>query len=77
MRSLGDRDARPVPHTEPGSRELWLEFQDENGQLGREKFDMVVLSVGMEISDSVRELGNRLGVALDKYGFCHHVRLST
>ncbi len=63
-------------YEEPGSQELWLEFQDENGQLAREKFDMVVLSVGMEISDSVRELGNRLGVALDKYGFCHHVRFN-
>ena len=31
---------------------------------------MVVLSVGMEISEGVRELGRRLGVELDEYGFC-------
>ncbi len=36
-----------------------------------EEFDMVVLSVGMEISDKVRELGRNLGVELDDYGFCH------
>jgi heterodisulfide reductase subunit A-like polyferredoxin len=36
-----------------------------------EAFDLVVLSVGMEISQSVRELGRRLGVELDNYGFCH------
>jgi heterodisulfide reductase subunit A-like polyferredoxin len=36
-----------------------------------EKFDLVVLSVGMEISDSVKALGAQLGVELDDYGFCH------
>ena len=32
---------------------------------------MVVLSVGMEMSDSVKDLGARLGIELDEYGFCH------
>jgi len=36
-----------------------------------EEFDLVVLSVGMEISDDVKTLGRRLGVELDSYGFCH------
>jgi len=36
-----------------------------------EEFDLVVLSVGMEISNSVKELGRQLGIALDEYGFCH------
>jgi heterodisulfide reductase subunit A-like polyferredoxin len=36
-----------------------------------EEFDLVVLSVGMEISDSVQELGRNLGIELDSYGFCH------
>ena len=44
---------------------------DLRSQVIEETFDMVVLSVGMEISQSVRELGERLGVALDEYGFCH------
>jgi len=35
-----------------------------------EEFDLVVLSVGMEISEGVRELGRRLGVELDEHGFC-------
>jgi len=39
-----------------------------------EEFDLVVLSVGMEISESVRELGRRLGIELDDYGFCHTVQ---
>ncbi len=36
-----------------------------------EEFDLVVLSVGMEISESVKDLGRRLGIKLDPYGFCH------
>jgi heterodisulfide reductase subunit A-like polyferredoxin len=34
-------------------------------------FDLVVLSVGMEISDAVKKLGHDLGIELDAYGFCH------
>jgi heterodisulfide reductase subunit A-like polyferredoxin len=33
-------------------------------------FDLVVLSVGMEISSSVKKLAQDLGIALDDYGFC-------
>jgi heterodisulfide reductase subunit A-like polyferredoxin len=40
-------------------------------QLVQEEFDLVVLSVGMEISESVKTLGRRLGIELDNYGFCH------
>ncbi|MCJ7824666.1 MAG: FAD-dependent oxidoreductase, partial [Anaerolineales bacterium] len=39
-------------------------------QITAEEFDLVVLSVGMEVSDSVQELGHRLGIDLDNYGFC-------
>ena len=39
-----------------------------------EEFDLVVLSVGMEIAPEVRELGRRLGIELDDYGFCHTVQ---
>jgi heterodisulfide reductase subunit A-like polyferredoxin len=35
-----------------------------------EEFDLVVLSVGMEMSADVRELGRRLGIELDQAGFC-------
>jgi heterodisulfide reductase subunit A-like polyferredoxin len=42
-------------------------------RLHEEPFDMVVLSVGMEISPAVRELGRRLAIEMDDYGFCHTV----
>jgi heterodisulfide reductase subunit A-like polyferredoxin len=57
-------------HEDPDTQNLILRYQDENGRQQVAEFDMVVLSVGMEISDSVRELGRKLGVALDEYGFC-------
>ncbi len=56
---------------DPETRDLVVNYCDEAGELHREIFDLVVLSVGMEISESVRDLGKRLGVELDQYGFCH------
>ena len=35
-----------------------------------EEFDMVVLSVGMEIAPEVRQLGEKLKLRMDKNGFC-------
>jgi len=43
-------------------------------RIREEEFDLVVLSVGMEISESVRDLGHRLGVQLDSHGFCNTVQ---
>lgn len=63
-------------HEDPSSSDLILEYLDENGERRREVFDMVVLSVGMEISEPVRQLGQRLGVELDEYGFCHTVQFN-
>ncbi|UCG22626.1 MAG: FAD-dependent oxidoreductase, partial [Chloroflexota bacterium] len=58
-------------HEDPDSHNLVLHYQDESGRMTSEWFDMVVLSVGMEIAPAVRDLGRRLGVELDEYGFCH------
>ncbi len=40
-------------------------------KMAEAEYDLVVLSVGMEISQSVKDLGQRLGIELDDYGFCH------
>jgi len=42
----------------------------EGPSIVEEEFDLVVLSVGVEMSDGVRELGRRLSVDLDEHGFC-------
>ncbi|MFQ5575409.1 MAG: FAD-dependent oxidoreductase [Anaerolineae bacterium] len=66
---------------DPATGNLMLTYMadETNGsdsRMRRETFDMVVLSVGMEISDSVKSLGRRLGVELDSYGFCHTVQFN-
>jgi heterodisulfide reductase subunit A-like polyferredoxin len=61
---------------DPLTGNLLLDYQDDDGARYRLGFDLVVLSVGMEISPSVRDLGRRLGVELDDYGFCHTVQFN-
>ena len=63
-------------HEDPLTHDLLLRYQEEDGSLCQERFDLVVLSVGMEISPAVRDLGRRLGVELDDYGFCHTVHFN-
>ena len=63
-------DIKEDPHT----RNLKVRYStsyEEQDQLYEEEFDLVVLSVGMEISDSVKGLARGMGVELDEYGFCH------
>lgn len=61
---------------EPTSGDLLLDYHDDDGASHHQQFDLVVLSVGMEISESVRQLGGRLGIELDEYGFCHTPRFN-
>jgi len=63
-------------HEDPQTHDLILHYQDENGELRQERFNLAVLSVGMEISEPVRDLGRRLGIELDDYGFCHTVQFN-
>ncbi len=67
---------------DPETGDLILRYAEEQGSpsngkdsprpiITEEKFELVVLSVGMEISDSVKELGRTMGIELDEYGFCH------
>ncbi len=63
-------------HEDPLTRNLIVDYQGEDGRLYQLRFDLVALSVGMEISQSVRDLGRRLGVELDEYGFCQTVQFN-
>ena len=49
--------------------DLRLQYVDTSGKLHEEIFDMVVLSVGLEIAGSTTDLANRLNVDLNKYNF--------
>ena len=55
---------------QPASRNLELTYIDEQGKVTSEGFDLVVLSVGMVPSENTKRLGEKLGIALDQYGFC-------
>jgi heterodisulfide reductase subunit A-like polyferredoxin len=61
---------------DPATKDLVVRYRDRGGAqaMTEERFDMVVLSVGMEISPEVRALGERLGIELDDYGFCRTVQ---
>jgi len=53
----------------PKTKNLWITYIDDAGEIKEEQFDLVVLSVGMVPSASTRELANNLGIELDPYGF--------
>ncbi len=54
-----------------GNHDLILRHpSDQDGSMIEETFDLVVLSVGMEISAGVRQLAHDLDVDLDANGFC-------
>ncbi len=44
-------------------------FDESKGQRVVEGFDMLVLSTGLEVSESVKELAGKLDIKLDKYSF--------
>jgi len=60
---------------DPKSRNLVIRYVDEGNGRGirEEEFDLVVLSVGMEVPETVRDLARRVGIATDSYGFCQTV----
>jgi heterodisulfide reductase subunit A-like polyferredoxin len=67
---------------QPGTEKLILRYRPSSAEAQpdaisasrgviEEEFDMVVLSVGMQIAEPVRQLGRTLEIELDDYGFCH------
>ncbi|MBN1106958.1 MAG: CoB--CoM heterodisulfide reductase iron-sulfur subunit A family protein, partial [Deltaproteobacteria bacterium] len=52
------------------SGDLLLKYADERGDYREERFDMVVLSVGMESPPDVMGLAGKLGIDLTEGGFC-------
>jgi len=54
----------------PNSDDLLIPYVGEDGRMVHETFDMVVLSVGLEISPEVMELAKKLDLNMTKGGFC-------
>jgi heterodisulfide reductase subunit A len=53
----------------PGTKNLRLVYADGEMKQAEEEFDMVVLSLGLEPSASLREQADRLQVELNRWGF--------
>jgi len=55
----------------PGTDDLIIRYADENGTLCEEVFDMVVLSVGLEMPPEIVELAEKFHIDLTESNFCH------
>ncbi|MFC1925572.1 FAD-dependent oxidoreductase [Chloroflexota bacterium] len=63
--------ARPLIMSEmPETKNLKLKYAPDDNEISIEEFDMVILSVGLEPSESTGELADTLEIELDQYGFC-------
>ncbi|PIP08861.1 MAG: heterodisulfide reductase, partial [Syntrophobacteraceae bacterium CG23_combo_of_CG06-09_8_20_14_all_50_8] len=54
----------------PKTNNLVVGYLSEEGKAIEEEFELVVLSLGMATSQSVRDTAARLGVKLNRFGFC-------
>ena len=54
---------------DPVTGDLELRYVDGSGQRQAEVFDMVVLSVGVQVPQPVKQLAGKLDIELDRYGF--------
>jgi len=54
----------------PATHDLDIRYVDDFGQMIDATYDMIVLSVGLEISDETKELAAKLGIDLTSSGFC-------
>ncbi len=54
----------------PGTDDLEVRYVTDKGELKTEIFDMIVLSVGMEISPEMVDIANDLGIELTDGKFC-------
>jgi heterodisulfide reductase subunit A len=53
----------------PENNDLMIRYSDEDGVTHRERFDMVVLSVGLEIGEETVRLAKGLGISLNEHSF--------
>ena len=52
------------------SDELMVKYLDEAGAAQTENFDLIVLSIGLEIPQKTKELAKKLGITLNNNSFC-------
>ncbi len=55
---------------DPLTDDLLICWEDEGGKLHESRYDMVVLSAGLEPARKAQEAAGHLGIALNRHGFC-------
>jgi len=55
---------------DPKTHDLDLTYVDESGEIQTDTFDMVILSVGLRPDPAFRELADKFGIRLNRFGFC-------
>ena len=55
---------------DPKTKNLYIKYETEDGQLKEEIFDMVILSVGFVPRENAQELAKKIGIKLNEFGFC-------
>lgn len=64
------RSRIPAIEEDLKTRDLILRYETEDGEFHIEKFDLVVLSIGLIPGSFARELQEKLGIDVNEYGFC-------
>jgi heterodisulfide reductase subunit A-like polyferredoxin len=78
-RESGVRYTRSMPSSlieDPATGELLIRYALPNGENIEERFDMVVLSVGLQPPSGIVRLAENLGISLTPDGFCETTNLS-
>ena len=60
----------------PGTKNPRVRYFDQAGAELQQEFDLVVLSVGLRVPTSLREMAAKLGLALNQFGFAQTERLA-
>mgnify|MGYP001025656591 CR=1 FL=1 len=60
----------PAIDQDPTTHNLRLVYESSDGQLHKDEFDLVVLSVGMEKPVGAEALAKAVGIELGEHGFC-------
>ncbi len=55
---------------DPETHDLLLRYVDENGEIVEEKFELVILAVGIKTTEETRNLAKMMDVELEEHDFC-------
>lgn len=61
----------------PESKNLLLKYEDEDGRLKKEEFDMIILSVGLRPDKNIKRLAEIMNLDLTDYDFFKTIPFST